>query len=1008
MKKLFSILGFILLAILALSCVEPFEVPDGKFSISFGGGNSSARSLYEDREQLTFTIKLSNGPGADQSVKDIKYGQTVNFSVVPGRWDIYVAAWLEGELKADHSRTVVIKPGRNDPIKITLDENGNIICDHQWGEWEIETPATCMATGLKKRTCLLDPTHHDEPQVIPIDPNAHDLGNSANTIEAATCEAPGKEKGNCSICDKTDVEKIIAALGHDYKLVTTKIPTFTKTGEEKQICNRDQLQSHIGEIRTLGTVPYFASVAELGEYLETYNSPTSVTKPYYVNLRVNDESELDGIKDALGGATGDKYVYLDLTGSTIETIPANTFYGSATPYGTAALVGVTIPDGVITIGDYAFCGCSNLPRVIIPNSVKSIEYCAFYDCSNLRLVIFEEGSDIQSFGDGAFLSGTTWNPLSSLYNSSKAGAYSLEIYYNGDPGGWSFWGRKGTITLPAANVTTLTEGVWADGNLPVNGEKLYKFTATTTATTTEWQCIHLYFGTLTRASVAFYDSDGFLLEQESTRYLSSGVVSPSVTSGQTYYIRVTPYSSGDSGTYKIAFNQSYETPPAITLPTANVTTLTEGAWVDGNLPQYGEKWYKFTATADSQYIHFGVGTLISVFVQTYNSNGTVLGNMTRLYGSTTYTNRTVTTGQTYYIRVMPYSNNNTTSLSGTYKIAFNQSTTAPAMTPAANVTALSEGEWASGSLPANGEQWFKFTATASTQYIHVYFGTLTDVFVVSVYDSSNTQVGSGTVFYSSTVTTRTVTPGDTYYIRVNSNSGTYKIAFFKTIIPIDTPASLTLNTWEDGNIPQSSGEQWFSFTATVSGTQYIHASWGTLSSLYVYIYNPDGTVLGGTLILDGNTTRASWTVTLGQTYYIRVRPYSYWGGTYKIAVNAATTAPAIPLPIANVTTLTEGEWAAGSLPANEYYQWFKFTATIIGTQYIHASFVTLSGMYVDVYNSDGTALGTQAILSYPPTVGYTNRTVTSGVTYYIRVSQISNLTGTYKIAFNASTTAPAQ
>ena len=41
---------------------------------------------------------------------------------------------------------------------------------------------------------------------------------------------------------------------------------------------------------------------------------------------------------------------------------------------------VVIKDGVTEVGDYAFCGCSNLTSVTISNSVKSIGLAAFYGC----------------------------------------------------------------------------------------------------------------------------------------------------------------------------------------------------------------------------------------------------------------------------------------------------------------------------------------------------------------------------------------------------------------------------------------------------------------------------------------------------------------------------------------------------------------------------------------------------------------------------------------------------
>ncbi|MDR2717292.1 MAG: autotransporter adhesin family protein [Treponema sp.] len=100
------------------------------------------------------------------------------------------------------------------------------------------------------------------------------------------------------------------------------------------------------------------------------------------------------------------------------------------------------------------------------------------------------------------------------------------------------------------------------------------------------------------------------------------------------------------------------------------TPLTVDTWADGNLPQNGVQWFMFTATASTQYIHASFGTLTSLYVQMYLPNNIVYS--TSLHDSNKYTSLGVTVGQEYYIRV---ENSN----SGTYKIAFNASQTAPAL-----------------------------------------------------------------------------------------------------------------------------------------------------------------------------------------------------------------------------------------------------------------------------------------------------------------------------------------
>ena len=59
-----------------------------------------------------------------------------------------------------------------------------------------------------------------------------------------------------------------------------------------------------------------------------------------------------------------------------------------------------IPDGVTSIGDYVFYGCSGLTSITIPNSVTSIGKCAFYDCSGLTAITIPDS--VTSIGSWAY------------------------------------------------------------------------------------------------------------------------------------------------------------------------------------------------------------------------------------------------------------------------------------------------------------------------------------------------------------------------------------------------------------------------------------------------------------------------------------------------------------------------------------------------------------------------------------------------------------------------------
>ena len=66
--------------------------------------------------------------------------------------------------------------------------------------------------------------------------------------------------------------------------------------------------------------------------------------------------------------------------------------------GCSALTSVIIPEGVTSIGGPLFQNCINLTSIIIPESVTSIGENAFYGCRSLTSIIIPEGVTIINFG----------------------------------------------------------------------------------------------------------------------------------------------------------------------------------------------------------------------------------------------------------------------------------------------------------------------------------------------------------------------------------------------------------------------------------------------------------------------------------------------------------------------------------------------------------------------------------------------------------------------------------
>ena len=106
---------------------------------------------------------------------------------------------------------------------------------------------------------------------------------------------------------------------------------------------------------------------------------------------------------------------------------------------------MTIPNSVTSIGEFAFCKCSNLTTVNIPNSLTSIEKCTFSRCSSLSSITIPDG--VTSIGESAFFS----CDLTSLIipNSVTSIGYA------------AFYGCSGLNSVTISNsVTSIGEGAF--------------------------------------------------------------------------------------------------------------------------------------------------------------------------------------------------------------------------------------------------------------------------------------------------------------------------------------------------------------------------------------------------------------------------------------------------------------------------------------------------------------------------------------------------------------------
>ncbi|MBQ7538969.1 MAG: leucine-rich repeat protein [Treponema sp.] len=118
----------------------------------------------------------------------------------------------------------------------------------------------------------------------------------------------------------------------------------------------------------------------------------------------------------------------EITG--VTTIGDYAFFNNIGTYSRSVpFVSVLLPDGITSIGKFAFERCSKLTEITIPEGVTSIDYYAFDGCSSLPQITIPEG--VTSISDDAFSGCTSLaeikipDSVTSIGNCAFAGCSSL-------------------------------------------------------------------------------------------------------------------------------------------------------------------------------------------------------------------------------------------------------------------------------------------------------------------------------------------------------------------------------------------------------------------------------------------------------------------------------------------------------------------------------------------------------------------------------------------------------
>jgi hypothetical protein len=168
----------------------------------------------------------------------------------------------------------------------------------------------------------------------------------------------------------------------------------------------------------------FTTIAAFKTWLDGQPDNSNVS-PYYVRVNISNVNGASYTNGSLGSVlrnkiNANKYVDLDLSGSTFNSIPNNAFDNCTT------LTNVTMPGRVNGIGNSAFVNCTSLESVTIGSNVNSIGNDAFSNCSSLESVTIP--SSVQGINNAAFARCNSLNSVTFQGTIPSAGFTSNGTY----------------------------------------------------------------------------------------------------------------------------------------------------------------------------------------------------------------------------------------------------------------------------------------------------------------------------------------------------------------------------------------------------------------------------------------------------------------------------------------------------------------------------------------------------------------------------------------------------
>lgn len=350
-------------------------------------------------------------------------------------------------------------------IKFANGEERNIgvspsICEHRYGDWVVETEATCVTQGY--RYCVCEECGFMINRIDPATGHEWDDRTAETVIEPETCTDEGWRLITCVNCNQTQLEKI-EATAHVFT-----IPSYAP--EEERYINKcrfcDMRKPSEGlEYKQVGADYHLSGLGSctdtdivVADVIDTPTGKKKVTEIDYDAFSGSQQvtsvyfskyvKEIDhGSGSIFGGENCENMTHLIvhpknpvyrsdgncivdivnksvIAGCAASSIPSD---GSVTTIGAHAFDGVKlskliIPDKIVTLGSYAFANCTNITSLTLGGSLTTIGSNCFSYCAGLETLVI---NGVPNIGQRAFASCYNLQQVNLNSGCEKVGTYAF-------------------------------------------------------------------------------------------------------------------------------------------------------------------------------------------------------------------------------------------------------------------------------------------------------------------------------------------------------------------------------------------------------------------------------------------------------------------------------------------------------------------------------------------------------------------------------------------------------